>query len=88
MVGLPAVGVVDRFDESIALMNEWLAPAFPGLDMAPEHRNRSKLSGLGMEERLRRLREELGDELFERVEHENRVDMALYRQAHAKLDTT
>lgn len=85
---LPVVGVVDRFDKSIELMNDWLAPVFPGLDMAPEHRNRSKLSGLGMEERLQRLREALGDELFVRVEHENRVDMALYRQACDKLDQT
>lgn len=82
---LPVVGVVDAFDASIRQFNDWLAPHFPGLEMVPEHRNRSRVPGSTLSQRVRRIREAIGDALFSRIEKNNAQDLELYRLARRRL---
>jgi len=82
---IPVVGVVEEFSESVTQLTNWLQPHFPGLDMQPEHKNRSPLSNMGIEERLGIFREEIGSELFEQLESENALDIELHKIAVKKL---
>lgn len=82
---LPAVGVVDEFDRSIQRLSDWLAPHFPRLKMQAVHQNRSSRPGVDMQQRIDRLKETIGDELFRQIEEENEVDLELYRLARQKL---
>lgn len=82
---LPVTGVVDEFAESVEQMTGWLSPHFPGLTMTPEHQNRTAPAGLGMDERISRLKKTVGDDLFRYVEHENEADIELYNRARRRL---
>ena len=82
---LPVVGVVDDFDRSIQRLSDWLAPHFSGLRMQAVHQNRSSRPGISMQQRIDRLRDIIGDDLFSRIEEENEVDLELYRLARQKL---
>lgn len=82
---LPAIGVVDEFSESIRQLSTWLAPNFPGLHMRPVHRQRGKSAGMSLEDRVELLKKEVGNTVFDRLERENAVDLALYRVAREKL---
>lgn len=84
---LPVMGVVDDFNESIRQLSAWLSPNFPGLDMRPVHRQRGGTVGMSLDDRVRKLRTEVGEDLFARLEKENSVDLALYRLARQKLES-
>ena len=83
--GLPVVGVVDRFSESVKKFTDWLAPYFPGLHMKAVHKHQSGLSKWTMDDRIRHLRNEVGDELFKRISDANARDLELYRIANERL---
>ncbi len=84
---LPVVGVVDRFGQSVQRMNDWLAPEFPGLELVPEHRNRSRRPGSTLGDRIRRLKETVGESLYQRIERNNALDLELYRRARERLSS-
>ncbi|MBX6745376.1 MAG: hypothetical protein IRY87_25370, partial [Acetobacteraceae bacterium] len=81
---LGVVGVVERFDESLARIEAWLRPHFPELHLKPTRANVTQRAGLSMEERLESLRLELGDELYRELEAANQADLELYRAALAR----
>lgn len=85
---LPVIGVVDQFNESIKQLQAWLAPNFTGLSMRPVHRQRGGPAGMSLDDRVQYLKSEIGEELFLRLEEENSVDLALYRLACQKLDSS
>lgn len=85
VINLPVVGVVDEFDRSIQSLSDWLTPHFSGLKMQAVHQNRSSRPGMSMQQRIDRLKDTIGDELFSQIEEENEVDLELYRLALQKL---
>lgn len=88
LAALPVVGLVERFDESMVLIEDLLAPLFPGIDLAyrPQNRSPGALPGVpdnGRDE-LARIYAALGD-MAPRLVAENSYDLALYRLAEVKF---
>jgi hypothetical protein len=70
-------GIVERFDESLISMKEYLQKDFPGLNYSYTIQNRSsEVASFG--ERLNSLREELGSALHDEVVSRNSLDLQLY----------
>jgi len=79
----PLVGVVERFDESVALFEHTLRPHFPGISLAYKPQNVRQSRQETTEQRLDRLKAEAGQEAFEALEQGNRLDMKLYAYVEA-----
>lgn len=76
---LPFVGIVEEYDESLSRLGSLLtARGVSATELVPLHRNASTRQGRSLDEKLARLREELGDEVFEQLEQANADDLALY----------
>jgi hypothetical protein len=78
LAGLPAFGLVERFDESLDQLRAWLLPAFPELRLRPVAVNASPGRGGTLEGRIRRARAALGQDLFLRLLDHNAYDLDLY----------
>jgi hypothetical protein len=84
---ISCVGVVDRYDESMVIFEDRLAPYFPGIDLAYLRQNvtSDRPQPQSLQERVHSVIERLGD-LAPDVMAANSYDMALYRMANQKLD--
>jgi|GEM_PF-422985 len=82
---LPFVGLVEKFDQSIARLAEWLSPYFPGFHAIPVARNVSRDRSIPLEQRLENIRAEIGEEYYERLLEANRDDLALYDAVRKRL---
>jgi hypothetical protein len=78
---LPFVGLVECFGESVARLENWLKPYFPGFVSQQVRANSTSDPKATLEQRLENLREQLGDELYARLVEENADDLALHRAA-------
>ncbi len=83
---LPFVGVVERFGQSMQVLQRWLAPHFPGFRARPAWRNAAEDAGTPLAERLHGMRTEIGNELYDRLLAANRVDLELHEAATGKID--
>jgi hypothetical protein len=80
------VGVVDRYDDSMIVLEAALRPAFPQLDLAYVRQNVTQTdTRSSIEEKVDGILERLGD-LAGKVLRQNAFDLALYRQANLRLD--
>lgn len=87
LAALPFVGIVDRFDESIAQMRRYLFPVFGDIDTdhPPQHVSPGRQHGL--EERIAEIRAELGESLYCELMDRNEYDLTLYHEAiSSRLD--
>lgn len=78
-------GIVERFDESMVIMESRLKEVFPRLNLAHVVANKNR--GGTTEERREVLHRLLGDELFERLVKANEFDTELYRRVNDALDS-
>ena len=74
---LPFVGSVEAFDASVNLLQQLLAPRFPGFRGFATFANVSR-PGRTLDARIAEMRAELGDDLFETLAAANADDLALY----------
>lgn len=81
---LPFVGVVDRFDESMAKMEEMLQPFFSDFAVVQAAENVSRDISIRLEDRLIQLRETLA-ETFDVLYAANKDDLMLYESALKKM---
>jgi hypothetical protein len=82
---IPVVGLVERYRESIVLLEDRLTHAFPGLDLAFQRQNVSDdKDRRDLAQRRRDLEAELGNLLAE-VLDANRYDLQLYERAQRRL---
>ena len=81
LASLPAFGIVERFDESLARFQRWLSPLFPGIGFFATRQNVTSDVSAPLEERLRRLRQQLGDTVYELAERSNALDLELFDHA-------
>jgi len=79
---LPFVGLVERFPASLELMQAACREPFPGLVVREHRENVLEASDESVEQRLDRLRREIGNDLFDELTLRNRLDLQLY--GHAK----
>lgn len=84
---LPLVGVVDRYDEFMVVIEDYLRDTLPELDLAYQRQNVSDLSRPDdLAERVSKVLGQLGD-LQQQVIDENAMDLVLYQMAHRRLDS-
>jgi len=83
---LPFVGLVDRFAESLALLGAASRERFPDLEVREYRENVLESGGGTIEERIGRLRVDLGDELFGELERRNALDRRLYAHAGERFE--
>lgn len=83
---LPAIGVVEFYDESMVIFEEQLRPQMPELDLAyiPQNISGNQLSSMNLERRMELILEELGS-LSKVVIDNNSYDLALYQAACEKV---
>lgn len=78
--------VVDRMDESLAVAEYFLRPAFPGLQLHYVAMSRTAAADTSRRQREAELREQCGDELFSQLRRANAFDRHLFECADAELD--
>ncbi|MFO1418870.1 MAG: hypothetical protein U1E83_09410 [Methylotetracoccus sp.] len=83
---LPFIGIVEEFDRSIARLRALLSPHFPELRCTAVYENVTQSPHLTLAQRLRGLRDALGDRLFEDVLRANQDDLVLYGTVRLTAD--
>lgn len=80
-----AVGIVERFDASIAALKRAFEADFPIFTAEPVWINRTSTAPPCIATGLGRLRAELGDDLYDALGEANRLDLELYEFAVATM---
>ncbi len=81
------IGVVERYDESMLMLEHCLKKYFPTLDLSYQRKNVSPESKPGdYMESVNALLQELDEEVAEKLKQANAFDLALYDRANQKLD--
>lgn len=83
---LAMLGLVERFDESMVLFEEALRPHFPRINLSCVALNVGQSVAESRGERVRKLREALGEAGFERLETANAPDLRLYAGVVEEFD--
>ncbi|MGD8177151.1 hypothetical protein [Marinimicrobium sp. ARAG 43.8] len=82
---LPFVGIVERFSDSMAELEEWLrSEGFEDLHMKPSEKNVSRGPGLSMDEKLRELEARMSERAFQKLGDENNDDLIIYKSVRRK----
>ena len=85
---IPCIGVVDRFDESIELIQCEVNNFWPSLKFFATQENVSQDINQTTLEKLDGIRQELGAESYQRIVDANLMDIELYEYACQLLDQT
>ncbi len=75
---LPFFGIVERYDQSIKKLNNWLSPHFPELKANVYQKNVLQDKTLPLKQRISAIKEELGVEAFRELRERNSLDLELY----------
>lgn len=81
---LPFVGRVEEFDQSMKHFSDLIRTKFPDFAEFSIKTNVSNTSKLSHDEQLDSIREEIGDELYDRLLEANQADLALVDYVRAK----
>lgn len=84
---LPFVGIVDQFDRSNRLLAAYLQEGFPDFKLSEVKANVLQDLSLSQDVKRQKIKEELGDELFEMIVERNALDEALYQHGRSCLDS-
>lgn len=77
---LPFVGVVEKYSESLVRLEELLgAEGFEGIKLKPVEKNVSRGVKKSLDEKLAEIKEQLGEELFDKLVKANEVDLELWK---------
>ncbi|MCP4829188.1 MAG: hypothetical protein GY889_09965, partial [Proteobacteria bacterium] len=79
----PGLIIVERYDESMLLLETHLRPYFPEIDLAYVRQNSTQDQSQGLEARVASVYEELGADLTQEFREANHWDMQLYEDANA-----
>lgn len=82
----PGVGLVERFEASMARIAAVLAPVFGPIDVSAPAMNRNPRRAERIEERISAFREALGPARYERLRERNQLDLALHAHALAGFE--
>lgn len=78
-------GTVDQFDESLAVAEYFLKPAFPALRLHHRPQNVSRSTSIPLTEKHRKLRHQCGSALFRQLRRANELDQRLYLAVRKEL---
>ncbi len=76
---LEFVGIVDEFDRTVALLLEFLKPAFPDFVGREVKANVLQDLSLSQDQKRAQIQQELSAELYEEILHRNSLDESLYQ---------
>ena len=82
---LPFIGLVDRFSDSLSLMQSVVAERFPELVVKEHRENVTESSVVSLEAKIERLRNDIGNTLFDELCVRNRLDLQLYSYAAGRF---
>ncbi|AEG59391.1 sulfotransferase family 2 domain-containing protein [Desulforamulus ruminis] len=82
----PFFGIVERFNDSLLLLQKMLNQPFPGLDFSYKRQNVSIERETTLQERLQSLEERLGQDVFRQLVTGNSLDLELYDYALRLFD--
>lgn len=83
----PLLGIVDRYDESMIVFEEHLRQFFPKIDLSYIRRNVTDTDiQASIEEKVKKIFQQLGEPLQELVRQKNEFDLELYKRANSLLD--
>jgi len=85
---LPFVGLVDRFSESLQMMESAVAQGFPQLVVREHRENVTGSVKSSVEEKIESLRKDIGNVLFDELCVRNRLDLQLYSYAAGRFEAT
>jgi hypothetical protein len=77
---LPFIGVVDRFEASLAALSQILKRSFSEADLETRHSNVTQDPGITIKQRVLEVRNALGPDLYRDVLRHNHADIVLYRR--------
>ena len=77
----PFFGLVERFDESIMLLRDYLLGTFGKLDLSYTVANKSQGRNGSIETRIKNIESALGPDLYLELLEKNALDLELYNQA-------
>ena len=80
------VGVVDRFDESLAVLSSILKPHFNNIDLTYVKKNVLDKTSMSMDMKIYYIKSMLSNEVYNDVIEKNHFDLELYKLANRKLD--
>ncbi len=84
---LPFIGVVERFDKSLAKLQQLLKPVFPHIDFKPTNANVTQKAGKSLNDRLADLKDEIGADLYDDIVKTNELDLQIFEEVQRKSDT-
>jgi len=82
---LPFVGLVDRFTQSLQLMEHHMRTRFPDVGICEYRENVTDCSSHSVEQRIETVRKEIGNDLFDELCVRNRLDLQLYSYATGRF---
>jgi len=83
---IPFFGLVERFDESLALLEVNAAADYPDLSYKRYQENVTSDPSVSQNDNFDQFKAEIGDELFDQVLLRNRLDLQLYSYAQGLFD--
>lgn len=83
-----AVGLVEDYDASWARIAIWIRDWFPGFNPPPVQANRTAGGSGAIDQRMARLRSEIGEDAFCQLSDDNAGDLELHRWATARATQT
>jgi len=86
MKSFPVLGVVDRFDESIVLAQEFLRKYFPKIDMSYVKQNISSERSLDLSESIEKEKSKVEKNVMNELVEKNQLDLKLYLKTNQELD--
>lgn len=78
-------GLVERYDESMVLIEDQLRPHFPEIDLAHIAQNTSSRHQKSISKKTDDIKLSLGDERFDKLLENNQWDLKLYKEAEKLL---
>ncbi len=77
---LPFIGVVEQYDASIERLDKYLRPHFPEFKPVVAKLNVTRNPDDPLEEKLSKIRAEIGDECYKKALEANKADIILYER--------
>lgn len=81
LANLPFVGVVERFEESLARLQQWLHAEGFNFTLKPVKENVTRDIDKSLVDKLDDIRQEIGDNTYQKLLAANEEDLLLYEQA-------
>ncbi len=83
----PLIGVVDRYDESMVVFEEYLKQFFPNIDLSYIRKNVTDTNiDASVKEKVEKLLQQLDEPVQKLVKEKNAFDLELYEKANILLD--